>query len=249
MNTVQEIVTFLRGKAPFEMAEEWDNVGLLVGDEKAVINTVYVALDITDEVIDKALVAGAQLIVSHHPVIFDPLKSVLANSLPYRLVSNGLSAVCMHTNLDKCAGGVNDTLAAALGLADVQVGPDGMCRIGHLMQPMTGEAFADHCANVLGAAVKAHIGTDTVKTVALCGGSGAELVLPLLETADAALTAELKHHEWLALSPKKTVIDGGHFETEVKVAAVLTEWLTARFPSLNVILGEQTPPYRTRTKD
>lgn len=249
MSTVQEIVAFLREKAPFEMAEEWDNVGLLVGDESAAVNTVYVALDITDEVIDNALKAGVQLIVSHHPVIFDPLKTVLMGSVAHRLVSNGLSALCMHTNLDKCVGGVNDTLAAALGLAEVQVGPDGMCRIGRFEQPMTGEAFAVHCTNVLGTAVKARIGTDLVQTVALCGGSGAELVLPLLETADAAVTAELKHHEWLGLSTAKTVVDGGHFETEAGVVSVLVAWLRAQFPSLTVILGEQTPPYRIFVKD
>ena len=249
MTTVQEIVAFLREKAPFEMAEDWDNVGLLVGDKRAVTDTVYVALDITDEVIDNALKVGAQLIVSHHPVIFEPLKTVLKDSVPHRLVANGLTAVCMHTNLDKCTGGVNDTLAAALGLTDVQVGPDGMCRIGRLAMPMTADAFAKHCATVLGTAVKAHLGTDAVQTVVLCGGSGADLVLPLLETADAALTAELKHHEWLGLSPVKTVVDGGHFETEVGVVSVLTAWLQVQFPSLTVIRGEQTPPYRMIMKD
>ncbi len=249
MITVQDVVAFLQQKAPFETAEEWDNVGLLIGDATAQVTTVYVALDITDEVIDNALAIGADLIVSHHPVIFDPLKTVLAHSVPHRLVKNGLSAVCMHTNLDKCTGGVNDTLAAALGLTDVQVGPDGMCRIGRLPDSMTGELFAKHCTKVLGTAVKAHLGTATVQTVALCGGSGGELVLPLLKTADAAVTAEIKHHEWLGVSPEKTVIDGGHFETEVGVAAVLTAWLQAEFPALTVILGNQTPPYRTIAKD
>ncbi len=249
MITVQNIVTFLQQKAPFETAEEWDNVGLLVGDATAEVSTVYVALDITDEVIDNALAVGAQLIVSHHPVIFDPVKTMLANRIPYRLVKSDLSAVCMHTNLDKCQGGVNDTLAAALGLTDVQIAPDGMCRIGRLPEPMTGEGFAKRCAAVLNTSVKMHVGTADVQTVALCGGSGSELVLPLLEQADAALTAEIKHHEWLGLSPEKTVIDGGHFETEVGVAAVLTEWLQAEFPAITVVLGEQTPPYQTLIKD
>lgn len=249
MITVHDILTFFKEKAPFETAEEWDNVGLLVGDASAAVDTVCVALDITDEAIDNALRVGAQLIVSHHPVIFDPLKNVLVDSVPHRLVANGLSAVCMHTNLDKCAGGVNDTLAAALGLTDVEIGPDGMCRVGRFTAPMTGEEFAKHCTSVLGTTVNAHVGTDAVKTVALCGGSGAELVLPLLETADAALTAELKHHEWLALSPEKTVIDGGHYHTEVKVTKVLVEWLQTKFPSLIVACAEQTPPYQTITKD
>lgn len=249
MTTIHDVVTFLQQKAPFETAEEWDNVGLLVGDKLSQIQTVYVTLDITDEIVEKAANAGAQLIVSHHPLIFDPLKTVCSDSVVYRLIQRGIGAICMHTNLDKCAGGVNDTLATALGLSDVVVGPDGMSRIGRFSSPISARDFADLVANVLNTSVRARIGSGVVETVALCGGSGADLVLPLLNEADAAVTSELKHHEWLSLSSEKTVVDGGHFETEVGVTAVLTCWLQERFPKLNIILGEQTSPYTTIVKE
>lgn len=245
MTTVQQICDLLHAKAPFDTAEEWDNSGLLVGDKAVAVSTVYVSLDITAQTVARAAAAGAQLMVSHHPVIFDPLKALPATHLVYQLVKQGIGALCVHTNLDKAVGGVNDQLALQLGLDDIRVAPDGMSRIGQLSTPMTADGFSRHVSAALATAVRARVGTDTVRTVALCGGAGADLVLPLLSQADAAVTGEVKHHQWLDIDPAKTLIDGGHYFTENGVVAVLAAWLREAFPDMTVIQGEQAVPYIT----
>lgn len=245
MRTIDELLAALQQLAPFETAEPWDNSGLLVGDGQAAVDTVYLTLDITAEAVACAAAAGAQLIVSHHPVIFDPLKSLLTTHPVYHLVQNGIGAVCVHTNLDKAAGGVNDCLAEQLGLYEVTASADGLCRVGRLPHPMTPEELALLVNRRLQTAVRLRAGTAPIQTVAVCGGAGADWVLPLLASADAALTGEVKHHEWLRVPPEKTLLDGGHFFTENGVLPVLAERLRERFPELTVVVGEEAPPYQT----
>ncbi len=242
---VRDVWALLQDKAPFETAEPYDNCGLLVGDATAEVTAVVVTLDITHDAIDAALEVGAELIVSHHPVIFEPLKALEAGSVPYRLAQHGIAAICAHTNLDRAMDGVNDCLAARLGLRDVYLGPDEMCRIGSLPQAMTAAEFGALVARELHTAVRLKAGSDLVRTVALCGGGAGDRVLPLLGEADAALTGEVKHHVWLAVSPKHTMVDGGHYATEVVVTDRLTEWLQAAFPALNVVLHRGQAPYMT----
>ncbi|HEX3026857.1 MAG TPA: Nif3-like dinuclear metal center hexameric protein [Clostridia bacterium] len=124
MATVGNIFDYLNRIAPVRMMEEYDNVGLLVGDRNQLVTKVLIALDITGKVVDKAAAAGAQLIVSHHPVIFRPIRDVRLDGktgIVYKLANHSLSAVCMHTNLDLANGGVNDCLAQTLELADVEI--------------------------------------------------------------------------------------------------------------------------------
>lgn len=241
---IREIFEFLQQKAPFETAESYDNVGMLVGGDGEV-TTVLVTLDITHAAVDAAIAAGAQLIVSHHPVIFEPLHTLEAGSVPYRLVQHGITAICAHTNLDRAAGGVNDCLCELLGLRNVHVGPDAMCRIGELPRAVSAEEFGALVARVLDTPVRLKAGSDPVHTVALCGGGAGDRVLSLLSEADAALTGEVKHHVWLAVPPAKTMADGGHYATEVPVTARLVEWLTAAFPTLTVVLHRGEAPYYT----
>ncbi len=243
--TVQDILQMLQQKAPLELAEEWDNVGLLVGDGEREVNTVVVALDVTDSVIDRAIEEHAQLILTHHPVIFEPLKTVTADGVVYRLANAGLSVISMHTNADKAQGGVNDCLCEKLGLSDIEIAPDGMSRIGKLPASMTAEAFASYVSQCLDSAIRVKMGTDMIHTVALCGGGGADLVLSLLGAADAALTGEVKHHEWLSVPPAKTLVDGGHYATEIAISDRFCEWLHNAFPILNVVLYRAEAPYST----
>lgn len=243
--TVQTIFDALQQKAPLDLAEEWDNVGLLVGDRNAEVKTVVVALDATDAALDRAIAEHADLIVTHHPVIFDPIKNVTADNKTYRLVKEGISVISMHTNADKAVGGVNDCLCAKLGLSDVEIAPDGMCRIGTLPACMTADVFATYVAQCLDTAVRVKAGTDTIRTVVLCGGGGADLVLPLLDKADAALTGEAKHNQWLSVPSAKTLVDGGHYATEIVITDRFCEWLCEAFPNLNIILYKDAAPYST----
>lgn len=239
---ISNILAFLQEKAPFETAEPYDNVGLLVGGDGEV-TTVVVTLDITQEAVDEAVRVGAELIVSHHPVIFEPLKALEAGSVPYRLAQHGIAAICAHTNLDRAVGGVNDCLCDLLELQNVRLGPDAMCRIGELPQAMTAEEFGKAVSRVLGTEVRLKAGTREIKTVALCGGGAGDRVLPLLAEADAGLTGEVKHHVWLAVPPENTMADGGHYATEVPVTDRLVAWLKEGFPSLTVILHRGNAPY------
>ena len=114
--SVQQILGFLRAVAPQELALDWDNVGLLV-DAGQPVDGVLTTLDITPAVVREAVENDCQLIVSHHPVIFHPLRTLAADDVPALLMKNGISAICMHTNLDAAPGGVNDTLCDILGIA------------------------------------------------------------------------------------------------------------------------------------
>lgn len=240
-----EIMELFQQKAPMETAESWDNSGLLVGSADADVHTAVVSLDITPEAIDCAVACGAELIVSHHPVIFSPLPALTTDSLPYRLAQAGIAALCLHTNLDKADGGVNDCLAARLGLQQVRCAPDGMSRIGDLSQVLEATAFAALVAERLQTVVRVRAGDAPIRTVAVCGGAGADLVLPLLEQVDAAVTGEVKHHEWLAVPSGKTLVDGGHFSTEAVVVERLAQWLRQAFPAMTVVIHRGEAPYFT----
>ncbi len=243
--TVQDIYCVLDQKAPFSSAEEWDNSGLLIGNATSPVNGVVVALDVTDDVIDYAVKKKAALIVSHHPVIFDSLTSVKADSVVYRAIQAGISVISAHTNADKATNGVNDALCDVLGLSDTVVTEDGLCRIGTLPASMSAEVFADYVAQCLGTAVRIHKGTEEIRTVAVCGGAGADLVIPLLQKADAAVTGEVKHHEWLSVPSSKTLVDGGHYATEVHVVNRIADWIQNAYPSLSVLPYLGAAPYQT----
>ena len=152
--TVRQILGLLQAAAPQELALSWDNVGLLVDAGKPV-DGVLTALDITPAVVREAVENDCQLIVSHHPVIFQPIKSLAADDVPALLMKNGISAICMHTNLDAAPGGVNDTLCEILGIAAEgrESFAEGCGRIGTTM-PTTVEALAKFCADTLHTGVK-----------------------------------------------------------------------------------------------
>lgn len=225
--TIQDVYNYLDSRAPFATCEEWDNVGLLVGDPRQTVSGILVTLDVTDGAIDAAVAAGANLIVSHHPVIFSALKTLGGDSIPYRLAAAGIAVISAHTNLDRADGGVNDTLAALLGLEDIHPSADGLCRIGTLSQETTPAAFAKTVADVLSTAVRLNGGC-TIRTVAVCGGSGGDFIDALTPYADAFVTGEVRHHEWLA-ARGIAVIEAGHYATEVPVVDTLCRWLTEAY--------------------
>ena len=244
--TVGDILDFLQEKAPFESAVEWDNSGLLAGSRAQPARRVLTALDITGDTVDAAVRLGAGLIVSHHPVIFRPLRRLDAGGIPYRLAREGIAAICAHTNLDRAGGGVNDTLAGLLGLREVRTAGDGLCRIGTLDAPADGGIFAATVGKTLHTAVRFRAGRRPVRTVCLCSGAGGDYLLPLLGEADAFLTGELRHHEWLeAAAAGVTVVEAGHYATEAPVVDTLVDWLSAAFPVLSCVPYYGGAPYTT----
>lgn len=120
MPSLEDVYNAVNTLAPFELAMDWDNAGLLIGGKDDPVTRALVALDVTDTVLDEAVRTKAQLLVTHHPVIFHPIKRIETGSLPYRLIQSGIGVISAHTNLDIAEGGVNDRLAQALGLGCVE---------------------------------------------------------------------------------------------------------------------------------
>ncbi len=250
--TVKDIVEYLTALAPVETAESWDNCGLLVGGGMQTVTSVMVALDIMPSVVKQAKAAGANLIISHHPVIFRPMARLSASSVPYMLAQSGMSACCLHTCLDKAVGGVNDALCDRLGLQDVVIGHDEFTRVGTLSKPMPANEFIDFVENSLQTKVRFH-GNKTVKSVAVVGGGGGEFITAVLDgqngsvVPDAFVTGEIKHNVWLDIADyEQLVIEAGHFSTEHPVVDALIAQLSKEFPTIRFIKAEETAPYSTK---
>ncbi len=241
--TVGRVAAEMEKIAPADLAEEWDNVGLLAGDPDAVVNTIVVALDITPETIEFAEAHGAQMIISHHPVLFHPVNRIVGPGVLHRLLTSGIAAFAAHTNLDAAEGGVNDVLAKTLDLVDVRPAFGGIGRVGTLKKPLAPTAFASFVKQVLGTPVQLHEGTEEIKTVSLIGGGGGEYAVDA--PSDAYVTGEMKHHEWLGLPEQLTVVVAGHYATENVVVGPLAARLQKAFPAVKVIPFEGTAPYLT----
>lgn len=242
MPTAGEIEAALYELAPRALAAEWDNVGLLAGRADREVRKILVSLDITEAVAEEAERMGADLIVSHHPLIFHPAKSVTdrdpAGRLLLRLIGAGLSAVCMHTNLDAAEGGVNDALAAALGLENAApVSDGGIERIGMLPETLTlSEFLAKVRAALSPNGMRYADGGRPIRKVAVGGGACGDFLWEAAALGcDAFVTADLKYNHFLdAQALGLTVIDAGHFPTEDVVCPVLVKYLGERFPRLTI---------------
>lgn len=230
MATVKELVDILCGFAPLETAEPWDNVGLLVGHREAQVTRVLMALDATMEVIEEAKSLGAQLIVTHHPLMFRA-RSRMTDADPegamlLALCENKIALCSLHTNLDKAAGGVNDALMQAVGMENVQ--GEGLLRTAALPEGMTMEALTAQVGRGLSAQVKVYGKKQgEARMLACCSGAGGDEIDAAIEAgADVFLTGEIKHHEALyAMQRGICVMEAGHFETERPVMETLSRSL------------------------
>jgi dinuclear metal center YbgI/SA1388 family protein len=236
--TAQNIFEFLNQKYPTYTACGFDNVGTLVGDRNQTVTKVMVALDCTMPVIKEAVKNGCELIVTHHPVIFSCLKSVLSDTLVYEIIKNGLTVISMHTNLDQGDGGVNDTLCDVVGLKNVETveTPDKFLIKKGEISPLSADDFAKRLKEVLNYPVK-YVGEGEIKNVLVCSGSGAQYHT-LLQThgCDALVTADVKHNNFLdAAQNGFALYDCGHFNTEVVVIKPLCELLSKEFNNIQFI--------------
>lgn len=230
-----EIFSFINQIAPFDTQLEFDNAGFLVGDLKDEFMGGIVTLDVTDSAIEKAISKGANLIISHHPVIFDPLKNVLSDSIVFKLIKNGISVISAHTNLDMANGGINDVLSNLIGLEHITpILPEGdgvfAARLGTLKTALTADEFAVHLKEKLGCYIK-YSGNGKIKTVAVCSGAGGSLLDGVLgHAADAFVTADVKHNMFLdAHRYGIALYDCGHFNTEDIIVKPLCEQLNRNF--------------------
>lgn len=245
MPTVGEIFDFLNGMAPVESRMDFDNVGLLLGSPDWTADKVLLSLDITGPVIRQAAEAGAQLVISHHPLFFQ-LKN-LGSGDPQgvkamELLTHHIAAICMHTNLDAADGGVNDALAAALGVRNARAcEPEHILRLGSLEEACELPLFLAMVRERLGCAGLRYVpGNGPVCRVAVGGGScGSMLEAAVSAGCDTFVTADVKYDVFLrAKELGITLIDAGHFNTENVVIPVLRDWISRAFPSLRVLLAD-----------
>ena len=228
--TVGQIYELLDGIAPFDLAEDWDNVGLLAGRFETEVSTLLCALDLNPEVLNEAVAKGAQLIVTHHPILFRGRKNLRETDgegrLLCALVRSGIALIAMHTNYDNAFPGVNDALAAALVLSDVQTLEHAM-RIGTPEQASLA-AFSAHVESVLGGPVRRYGSPDRrLRRVAVMGGAGEDYIPEALAAgADAYLTGEIAYHRALdAVDNGLCVLEAGHAATELPGISALASGL------------------------
>ncbi len=242
MATVKDIYDFIDSIAPFDTAEEWDNSGLLVGDEAKIVNKIIFALDVTDDIINQAVAGNADLIITHHPIIFKPVSNVLSDSLVYKLIKNDLSIICAHTNYDKAVDGVNDILCKTVGLTDVSK-IDGTCLNMGYTDFANINDFADMIKSQLKGLVRFNSYKGEIKKVAVCSGAGSDY----LETAkklgcDVLLTGDGSHHSFLDSDDMGIgLVCAGHFETENIAINPLLEKIKNNF-DIECILAIQNTP-------
>ena len=229
--TVQQVLEILTRIAPPELACGWDNVGLLV-DAGRPVTAITTALDITADVVRDAAAAGCELIVSHHPVIFDPMHRIAADDIPALLIREGISAICMHTNLDAAQGGVNDTLAGLLGMEHCEPFAENCGRIGTLPAPATAAELAAQCNRILGTRCKFVEASRPVTRLAEVSGAGGRYFQEAIERgADCLVTGEAAHHIALLAKQKGVgLVVAGHWGTEHPIAPRLAALLAGQLP-------------------
>ncbi len=243
MATVKDIYNFIDSIAPFSTQEEWDNSGLLVGDENTEVTKILFALDVTTDVINQAVTFGADLIITHHPVIFKAVSTVLSDSLIYKLVNNNVSIICAHTNYDKAVDGVNDILCKTVGFNNFNK-VDGTClNIGNFEKVVSTENFVNHIKNVLGCVVRYNSLKKDIKKVAVCSGSGSEyLELAKELNCDVLLTGDASHHAFLDANEMDVVlVAAGHFETENLAIEPLMNKIKEKFNITCELAMQETP--------
>jgi len=258
---MSQIMEVIEGLAPVDMAEDWDNVGLLVGRRDTAVSKALIALDALDAVVDEAVTIGAEAIITHHPVFLRPIDRI-TDETPLgrrllRLIEGGICLYCAHTNLDAADGGMNDMLFDIFGLVNKEL----MCetkpgvfagRAGSLASPMALHDFALFVKTTLGldAASYCGDGNATVSKVGIIGGSSANegfFAGVLAAGCDTFVTSDIKlHAAQAALDMGLSLVDATHYGSEVIFAEKLAEHLRQKLDSVEFIVSKVNgQPFKT----
>lgn len=245
---IKEIIDALERFAPLPLQDSFDNAGLQTGLTKVEATGALLCLDVTEAVLDEAIAQGINLVVSHHPLLFHPLKSLTGRTEVERCVMkavcNGISIYAAHTNLDNAPAGVNFKIAEKIGLSHVRMlkpcegaleGGAGV--IGNLQEEETKNNFLANLKNIFGVSCLMHNQWrgHKIHTVALCGGAGAFLIPQAIQAgADAFVTGEIKYHEFQGRDNDILLVSLGHFESEQYTVELLETILRQAFPQLHI---------------
>ena len=244
----RDIMWMMEDMAPAKYAEQWDNPGLNIGDPEADINKILVALDATENVIDEAIAKGADMIITHHPLLFHAVKKINYNMPDGRkimkLIKNNINHFAAHTNLDAAKGGTNDRLADIIGLKDISVLSEG--QFDEIGIGRVGIIDGDTTMGMLAVRIKEGLGLDAVrvtgnlsrkvKKVALCTGAGAEFIDDAVKAkCDVYVTSDIKYHEAMdAVDKDICLIDATHYATENIIVPVIADYLRRKLENRSI---------------
>lgn len=269
--TFEDMINMLNKYAPDQFAEVWDNVGAMVGNKNQEITKILLCLDVTKCVVEEAIEKNYNLIISHHPFIFNSIKSIIENDIKskliYSLIRNNIAVYCAHTNLDSIKGGVNSALSEKIGLVNIKPFDDdthlglnettsikseeavyyGLATVG-LIEECTLIDLATRVKDRLSLPVVKYIGDSEkkVKKVAVFCGSFSSSPEEVMEAGvNVVITGELKHNYAVEFRDLGiAVIEAGHFRTEIGVLPVVKEAICKAFPDLIVEISSlEKDPY------
>lgn len=241
--TISDITETLEQTAPLILQESYDNSGLLVGDAGAECTGALLCVDATPERVREAAGCGCNLLISHHPVIFRPLRRLTGETLPQRTVAEairlGVAIYACHTNLDNAPGGVSVEIARRIGLTDITpLMPGGTGAVGNLPAPLSPSALADIVKSSLGSPVvrtNRYASDSHISRVALCGGSGSEFIPDAVRAgAQAYITSDTRYHDFVDYADTIFIVDTGHYESEKCTTSIFQRIITEKFPNFAV---------------
>ena len=242
---VRDVIAVIEEFAPLSIQEGWDNSGLCVGSPEAEVSSVLFALDCTESLVDEAVECGADMIITHHPLIFSGLKKISpedqVGAAVIKAIKNGISIYAAHTNADKVIAGVSGAMAAKLGLVDVQILDEdgegtGLGVVGNLSQPLAVESVMSLVKDRFALKVlKSSKPLDGMITrVAMCGGSGGSLIGAARKSgAQLYISSDISYHNFF--TPEGFMImDIGHYESEIEIVNILFSLIKKNFPTFAV---------------
>ena len=242
---VRDVIKVIEDFAPLSIQEGWDNSGLCVGSPDDEVTSVLMGLDCTEKLVDEAVECGADMIITHHPLIFSGLKKIspddAVGAAVIKAVRAGICIYAAHTNADKVIAGVSGAMAARLGLTDVRILDEdgegtGLGVVGNLPEPISAEEAIR--------LVKEKFSLKTIKTsapidkpisrIAMCGGSGSSLIKNAMKAgADLYISGDISYHNFF--TPESFMLmDIGHYESEIEIVDILFSLITKNFPTFAV---------------
>ncbi len=242
---VKDITSAIEAFAPLSIQESWDNSGLIIGSPEREVHGILLGFDCTAELVDEAVERGADLIVTHHPLIFGGIKKIAPEDpvglAVLKAAAAGVAVYAAHTTADKVLAGVSGAMARRLGLRDIQIldedpGGYGLGAVGNLPQPMGGGEFIEYVKSRFGLKVArcSRVPDIPVERVAMCGGSGGSLIGNACAAgAQAYLCGDISYHHFFT-TKDFMVIDIGHFEGEVEIVEILFSLLRKKFPNFAI---------------
>ena len=242
---VRDVIKVIEDFAPLSIQEKWDNSGLCIGSPDAEVTSVLIGLDCTPELVDEAVACGADMIVTHHPLIFSGLKKIApedqVGAAVIKAISNGISVYAAHTSADKVIAGVSGAMAAKLGLVNVRILDEdgegtGLGVVGDLPEPVTAaEAVALVKDRFALKAMRASRPVEgMISRVAMCGGSGGSLIgAAMASGAQLYLSGDISYHNFFT-KEGFMIMDIGHYESEIEIVDILFSLLRKNFPTFAV---------------